>query len=352
VPLPSILIGAISHLSQNGVGPKEFFKTFAKAHGDLDLLAVIHRFIGDPQISYSLAEIKDCFMKTGSLKDVYGKIRQAQTTVPALRTVVDEALSRDESAMPHYLLIYDIVRVLRTFKSQFSEFEPLSLPKLVQISELSLDKLRESVKDVHRRQPGIEKISRQMDKILEMPVSTIAIRFAPMIQELSVSLKKNVHFHTKGLETTADRQLLYCLQDILLHLFRNSLDHGIESSEERLALGKSLPATLSLEVFRKDSENLVVIVSDDGRGVDPVKVAKKALEKAIVTEIQLKSMAEEEIVQLIFLPGFSTAEAVTQISGIGIGMEVVKTTIENNRGSMKIKNQLGKGLEISIEFPA
>ncbi len=173
-------------------------------------------------------------------------------------------------------------------------------------------------------------------------------RFKRVVHEVSRDLEKEIDLVISGADTELDKTLIEKIGDPLMHLVRNAIDHGVESPQDRVAAGKSSRATVNLEAFH-DSGSIVIQIRDDGRGLDKDKILKKALEKGFVDEEQ--SLKDHEIYRLIFEAGFSTAEAVSNLSGRGVGMDVVRRNIEMLRGTVDIDSEFGRGTTISIRLP-
>jgi two-component system chemotaxis sensor kinase CheA len=159
-----------------------------------------------------------------------------------------------------------------------------------------------------------------------------------------------VEFQIVGKEIELDRAILEALPDPLMHILRNSVDHGIETPEERERAGKPRTGTIRLEAFR-EKEGVVIRVSDDGRGIDPDLIRAVALKRGILTPERGDRMTREELVMLVTAPGFSTAEAVTDVSGRGVGMDVVRATLEAMRGHLLIESEVGRGTDIILKLP-
>lgn len=181
-----------------------------------------------------------------------------------------------------------------------------------------------------------------------MPIGTTFGRFKRLVHDLSGELGKEIDLVTEGAETELDKTVLDQLGDPLIHLIRNSIDHGIEPAEQRIQRGKPRRGTIRLTAVHTGS-NVVVSIHDDGRGLDPQAIRKKAIEKGLIS--QEGGLSESEIFNLIFLPGFSTAQQVTNISGRGVGMDVVKRQIDSFSGSVAITSQIGLGTTIALTLP-
>ncbi|MCW2634784.1 MAG: histidine kinase [Blastococcus sp.] len=182
------------------------------------------------------------------------------------------------------------------------------------------------------------------------PIDHIWSKLPRVVRDLGLQLKKSIRLEMEGRETELDKTLLEAVKDPLTHLVRNSVDHGIEMPEDRRRAGKATEGVLTLRA-RHESGQVVVEVADDGAGIDPVKLGKKAVERGLITVAQLERMGPADILQLIFLPGFSTAAAVTNVSGRGVGMDVVKTNIEAIGGTIEVESMPGEGTVCRLRIP-
>lgn len=193
-------------------------------------------------------------------------------------------------------------------------------------------------------------LQQQAMKIRMMPIEVIADRFPRAIRDLARKQGKEVDFQIVGKEIELDRAILDALPDPLMHILRNSIDHGVEPPEERERAGKPRTGTIRLEAFR-EKEGVVIRISDDGRGIDPERIRAVALKRGILTPDRGERMSREELVMLVTVPGFSTAEAVTDVSGRGVGMDVVRATLEAMRGHLLIESEVGRGTDIVLKLP-
>ncbi len=198
----------------------------------------------------------------------------------------------------------------------------------------------------------VEKITRRLrDDVFSIrliPVENMLTRFQRLVRELSHQLGKDVVFKTEGTETELDKNIIEALADPILHIIRNSLDHGIESAEERQKQGKPKRATILLKAFYSGT-NVIIEITDDGKGIDPDKIINQAILKGLIapdTELNKK-----EILDLLFQPGFSTAEKVTKVSGRGVGMDVVRRKITEIRGEVDIDSEINEGTKLTIKLP-
>lgn len=185
-------------------------------------------------------------------------------------------------------------------------------------------------------------------KIRMVPISNIFSRFPRLVRDLSHSLDKNIQLVLQGEDTELDKSVIEDLLDPLIHCVRNSIDHGIESPAERSRNGKSDEGTITLKASNEGSMILIEVI-DDGKGINPAQIIKKAVEKGLIANDA--AISENEVYDLLFEPGFSTAEKVTNVSGRGVGMDVVKTQIEKLKGSIVVTSNQGVGTRISIRLP-
>ena len=190
----------------------------------------------------------------------------------------------------------------------------------------------------------------QVLKMRMLPVEKVFKKFPRIVRNLARDLGKEVDLQIIGEETELDRSVVDEIGDPLIHLIRNALDHGLEPPEERLASGKERCGTVVLSAAHEGNQ-IVISIKDNGRGIDPERVSRKALEKGLITEEQLACMGSREILDLLFLPGFSTKEQATDLSGRGVGMDVVRTNIRKLNGIIEIKNEVGKGSEFILKLP-
>lgn len=182
------------------------------------------------------------------------------------------------------------------------------------------------------------------------PIKNVWEKFTRVVRDMSLEMNKKIKIDFVGEDTEMDKSILEAIRDPLTHLIRNSIDHGIELPEARLLKGKNQEGKIQLKAYNEGG--LVNIqVSDDGAGIDKEKVIQKALKKGLIIEEEISSMTENDILSLIMLPGFSTAEKVTSVSGRGVGMDVVKSNIEKIGGNILIQNEFGKGLTFKITIP-
>lgn len=183
-----------------------------------------------------------------------------------------------------------------------------------------------------------------------VPIESVVNRFPRMIRDISKKLDKDMELYMTGEDTELDRTVIDEIGDPLMHLLRNAADHGLESNEERARVGKNPVGSIFLDAYQ-EGNNVVIEVRDDGAGINVEKVRNKAIEKGTITAEQAERMSDKDIIDLLFQPSFSTAEKVSDISGRGVGLDVVKTKIEALGGEIEAKTKLGEGTNFIIRLP-
>jgi two-component system chemotaxis sensor kinase CheA len=228
-----------------------------------------------------------------------------------------------------------------------------AIPYLANRAE-SVFGVRELSREIKAQYAVINRISEEMqDAIMQvrmMPVSFVFQRFPRLVRDTSRRLGKDVQLILEGQETAADKNIIESLGDPLVHIVRNSLDHGLEMPEVRRAAGKPATGTLKI-VARQESDRVVIEISDDGKGIDPAVIKQKAYQKGLIDEATLERISDQEAINLVFAPGFSTAEVISDLSGRGVGMDVVRTAIERVNGSIALDSVKGQGTRIRLSLP-
>lgn len=229
------------------------------------------------------------------------------------------------------------------------------------VSELIIIKTRledlDEKGDIQKRRETIEYLERitsnlhnAVMKVRMVPIENVFNRFPRVVRDLSRELSKKICLDIEGAETELDRTIIDEIGDPLIHLIRNSADHGIESPEERRKKGKPEEGTIKLKAYH-DGNNVIIEVSDDGRGIDTERVLRKALDAGLVSEEKAAKLTETQILSFLFEAGFSTKKEITDVSGRGVGLDVVKTKIESLGGTIDVKMKKGEGTTFSISLP-
>lgn len=298
----------------------------------------------------NISEIHEVLIEVISVKKTDQETPVAKTTAP----VVNET-KKQETAQPAAgrkpaaggkTIRVDIER-LDILMNLFSELV-IDRGRLEQLArEIGKTELQETVEHMSRISGDLQSIILTMRMV---PVEQVFNRFPRMIRDLAKDLNKKVNLEIFGAETELDRTVIDEIGDPLVHLLRNSLDHGIESVIDRKKAGKSEEGTIELRAFHSGN-HVFIEVKDDGAGINKDKVLKKALERGIVTQAVADTMTDKQIHELLFASGFSTAEVISDISGRGVGLDVVKTKIESLGGSVGVDSIRGKGTTFLVQLP-
>ena len=207
--------------------------------------------------------------------------------------------------------------------------------------------LAEFLEEMHKINSSMQA---KITDLRKVPIKEVMKTFPRMIRDLNLELNKKINLEITGESLRIDTKLAQIFRASLVHLLRNSADHGIEQPDKRLLAGKPETGNIVIECQEK-GDDILVEITDDGAGIDPRLIAAKAIEKQLVTSKQLANMSDCEILDLIMMPGFSTAASITNISGRGVGMDMVKSTVETNGGTIQISSQYGKGSKFRLKLP-
>jgi two-component system chemotaxis sensor kinase CheA len=213
---------------------------------------------------------------------------------------------------------------------------------------------RELSREIKAQYAVINRIAEDMQhaimQVRMLPVGTVFQRFSRLVRDISKKLGKEVDLVIAGEDTEADKNVIEALADPLIHILRNSLDHGIELPAARLAAGKPSRGTLRVEA-RQEGDHVILEISDDGAGVDTARVRDKAVQRGLIPADRASSLTEAEAVQLVFLPGFSTTDTISDLSGRGVGMDVVRSAVERINGHVDLSSERGRGTTIRLSLP-
>ena len=213
---------------------------------------------------------------------------------------------------------------------------------------------QQASRDLLETAEQLSRLSRQLqDLVMQtrlMPLETVFQRFPRMVRDLAKGLGKQVEFRVEGAQTELDRAMVEELGDLLVHLLRNAIDHGIEAPEKRVALGKSAAGVVRLAAYSKGNR-AVIEISDDGQGIDGTSVLQKALKQGLVSAAEADNLRLEQIYTFLFYPGFSTAQVISNVSGRGVGLDVVRSKVQSLGGEVHVESQLGKGSMFRVNLP-
>ncbi len=222
---------------------------------------------------------------------------------------------------------------------------------IVSVSESEKSETAQSIREqVEYLESITTNLHESVMKVRMVPIESVVSRFPRMIRDLSKKLNKKMELYMSGEDTELDRTVIDEIGDPLMHILRNSADHGLESAEIRKERGKPEVGSIFLDAYQ-DGNNVVIEVRDDGNGIDIEQVRRKALEKGTITPEQANNMDDKAFLDLLFRPSFSTSEKVTEVSGRGVGLDVVKTKIEGLGGDIEVKTELTVGTTFVIRLP-
>lgn len=296
--------------------------------------------------------ISPCIVEEGSKAAPAAAVEAMPAVTEARRTATPEKKAETPAAGAD--------KKLRSGQSVRVDIEKLDA-LLNLVGELVINKTRlEQIGLTHRLSDLVETIE-QMDrvttdlqsvvmKVRMVPVGQVFNRFPRMVRDLARELNKEINLVIEGEETELDRTVIDEIGDPLVHLLRNSIDHGVESAQLRKERGKNPIGEVRLTAAH-EGNNVVIEVSDDGKGIDPDVIRRKAVEKGLISSAEAEKLEASDAVRLIFLPGFSTAEVLTDVSGRGVGMDVVKTKIESLGGMVDVETKVGLGSKFKIRLP-
>ncbi|MDA7951103.1 MAG: chemotaxis protein CheW, partial [Pirellulaceae bacterium] len=309
---------------------------------DIDRLDQLMNLAGQLVINKArFAQIGDGFKSSLQAKQAPHLLVSAENTVNRL---LDRLAHGDQNQMDSF----DIGLVEDSLQNLQQDF--LSLKE--EINQLysfhrQVGELNDAVHQLDHITDGIQKSI--MDTRM-VPIGPLFSRFKRVIRDISRNNQKEIQLVINGEKTELDKRMIDELGDPLIHIVRNSADHGIESPDDREAVGKPRQGTVTLDAFHRGN-NIIIQVTDDGGGLDKDKIVAKSIEKNIISPQDAERMTLHQIHQLVWEPGFSTAQSVTDISGRGMGMDIVRSCIENINGVVEIDSELGKGTVITIQLP-
>jgi two-component system chemotaxis sensor kinase CheA len=282
--------------------------------------------------------------------------------LPIAQIAADPTRSRPEAGEHLAQEIKQASRILKVDQAKIDTLMNLigelvvsknSLPFLAKRAE-EVHGSREMSREIKDLHAVIDRLAQEMQSAIMavrmLPVSEIFDRFPRLVRDVARKLGKHIDLVIEGADTAADKNIIESLGDPLLHIVRNSIDHGIESPEDRSAAGKPAQATVLLRAFQ-DSDQVVIEITDDGKGIDPEKIKASALSKGVIDEERAARLSDQDAINLVFTAGFSTAAKVSDLSGRGVGMDVVVTAVEKAGGSVSISSVKGEGTTVRLSLP-
>ncbi|MCR9072890.1 MAG: chemotaxis protein CheW [Alphaproteobacteria bacterium] len=335
----------------------------APAADDLDAPVASGDEIGTRPGEVPLDELERAFMEapgpeeTGSTDDA--KPEEAKADVPAAPPAVPAISEKPQPAAGEALPVAESkaasqnirvnVELLENLMTMVSELV-LTRNQLLQIARSNGQEIEGFSVPLQRLSQVTSELQEGVMKTRMQPIGNAWSKLPRIVRDLAHELNKKIELVMQGADTELDRQVLEMIKDPLTHMVRNSADHGVEDPATRLAFGKSETGHIRLNAYHEGG-HIIIEIADDGKGIDAEKIRDKAIEKNVVSAADAANMSDQQILQLIFKPGFSTAEKITSVSGRGVGMDVVKTNIEKIGGTVDLTSQVGKGSVFKIKIP-
>ncbi|MCC7354166.1 MAG: chemotaxis protein CheA [Anaerolineae bacterium] len=324
----------------------------------------VHRLEVFVQTSWDAARLHKQLAHIGEISDIQVLTQQEQSPAPPKepqRATVEPAIAKS-AAPPRVTVDKSNLKTVRTSVERLDKLMNL-------VGELVTDRnrliqthssLRAQSQDGERLSELAQAISHMAsitDELQEevmrarlLPLENVFNKFPRMVRDLARDFGKSVDLQIEGQETELDRSVIEEIADPLMHLLRNAIDHGIEPPEDRRAAGKPETGIIRL-AGRSEGSHIVITVSDDGKGIDAERVRRSAVEKGLMNDEAAARLTENEVIDLIFMAGLSTSKKVTDVSGRGVGMDVVRSNVERLRGTVKVKTQLGQGTTFELSLP-
>ncbi|MFA5866386.1 MAG: hybrid sensor histidine kinase/response regulator [Actinomycetota bacterium] len=299
---------------------------------------------GKPEetIRVAAGKLDDLANLTGEL--VISQIRQKERE-QGIRSLIDTHREQE-------LAISNLIETMNRLKladEYFSEIERLEASR--GLMDAGLQALRRGWReDTAQLEMLVNQLKQEVLGARMVPVSTLFDSFSRPVRDLARQFKKDVELSITGGETELDRRMIEVMHDPMIHMIRNAVDHGIEDPEARKKAGKPARGRLHLDA-RQEGEYVVIEMSDDGAGIDLAKVRTKAVKRKLIDKAEAAGLSEAELVQLLFKPGFSTSDIITDISGRGVGMDVIKQSIERLKGMVYLQTERGRGTTVTLKVP-
>ena len=327
-------------------------ETFEKLADAAKAVSEIECVVGE-ELSYeALAAHQEQAEEKAAEPAAEQKTEKAQPEKPKAQTTAAAATKKQAAAKP---VTNRTVRVdIEKLDALMNQVSELIIAKNSLVSISSAENGEFQNQSFHEQIEGLERITTSLHesvmKVRMVPIESVVNKFPRMIRDLSRKLNKKMELYMSGEDTELDRTVVDQIGDPLQHLLRNSADHGLEDNEERVANGKPEVGSIFLKAFQ-EGNNVIIQVGDDGGGIDVEAVRQKAVERGIITQEQSETMSKKEIVNLLFMPSFSMAKKITDISGRGVGLDVVKSNIEALGGDVEVKTEIGEGTTFTVRLP-
>ncbi len=350
----STILAKVAHFIDDipsGLETKERIKSFLESY--LGIAVQVEPTIEVKKEAPKVEIVKEVVAKVETPNETAPKAEEPKTTIPKVakkpvvkkeetkKTVVGKTVKIDQESIDSLM---NVVGELLVAKN--------SLPYLADnVVTMTHDVIK---REIMEKYIFINRLSEQLQDLIMgmrmLPISYVFDRYPKLVRDIAKKLGKKVTLNMSGGDTKLDKNMIEMLADPMIHIMRNSLDHGIETPEVREQKGKSSNGTVTLKAYGQ-SDRIIIEIIDDGAGINTDRVANKVLEKGLMTPEQIDALSENERAELVLLPGLSTAEEITEFSGRGVGMDVVKKSIESFGGSISISTEANKGTVITLAIP-
>ena len=298
--------------------------------------------------------IMDCYpdLKRNNMLEIielFNKIKKDFPNSPFLKSL-EFIFNPKKLPWGRYVINLSTIQLLAYYAESDVPVNQMTKPDMVEVLAVNFEKFKEKISELSKLNKRDSSLEETFNMLYELPVKYSLRKFSPFIDEVSERINKKVEFKLKGDECSLDQDRLSLLSDAIMHLIRNSLDHGIEDPEERMTLGKNEAGLIEIQCLNEE-ETIEIRVSDDGKGINENKIFESALQKQLVEKDDSKKMTIDEKINLIFLPNFSTKKSTSDMSGRGVGMDIVKKNIEKMGGGLSVVTEEEFGTTFFIRIP-
>ena len=324
---------------------KQYFKELEKwtSVTNIDHYGEVFAFDGERYFP-DLKLIRSLFKTSPVTKTISEKIEEETRHQDPIGIFLKNFFKEDSFYI--YLKFIDFHQLVSGFLSSNKDEINLKKVEMYPVVMRNINKLENLIE----KSGSEEDIKKAIKRLKDISVIPLLGKFKTMMMDMSEKLNKSISFEVKGSEISMNKESFHILQDAVVHLLRNSLDHGIESPDERIKIGKSSKGKIEILCFDDNSDELRIIIKDDGKGLNASLIKRKALEKGLVSEQEIEKLELSEIFEIIFMPTFSERDIADELSGRGVGMDIVKKNLEKIGGRVLINSDQGKGTEIILSF--
>jgi two-component sensor histidine kinase len=341
-------------LKNKDIEKKKFSETLSQFFKNEDF-SLENFLIPSSQFSYYINEIYSDLKQNISIKNIE-LIRRSEKDLidSSFLELLGLLFKEDQGPWGSYIIRINVLQLMASYtEREAGNVEKVSKPEVVEILSKNFNLFKEVIGslNLNKNKQEVLDFEQRFNALFEQPVKYSFKKFFPVIQEMSEVMNKKVNFTLKGDQGSLDKDKLTLLNDSIVHILRNALDHGIEQPDQRISIGKEEIGHIEIKCTEEKNEYLEIVIKDDGKGISGDFILKNALEKGLLMEKQSLSLNNKEKINLIFLPNFSTKKTISQISGRGIGLDIVKHNLEKVGAQLSIDSKVGQGTTITIKIP-